>query len=343
MTSWRISGDAGDAVFQLSLMHFLGGKHIIRCVDRPGVTSPWTPRVPLIKELFEAQPYVEAVEISEEDVDIDLVLFRRWHSSVTPLVSANCAEYQMQVGRYLKVDGSMPWLTVEPDKSFNGKIIISRSPRYNNPRFPWKKIVQHYGHRLIFVGLEVEHKTFCESFGEVLHLRTKNLMEVAKAISGAQFFIGNQSSPNAISLGLGKDMATECDSAQPDCVYPRTNAQFVCDGSMVLPDISGSGELKIPPFIDIPTSFNKSLVPPLFWQYDSLPPNPHFSLQVELVKQKEGVSTEVAEEMLFEANARRVPDFFLGTNSGNSPMDLFNQACRNANLRQEQISVKNNN
>jgi len=85
--TWRISGDAGDAVFALAIMNTLGGKHVIRCVDRPGVTAPWTPRVPLVRELFESQPYVERVVVSEETPDIDLVPFRRWHGSTTTLVT----------------------------------------------------------------------------------------------------------------------------------------------------------------------------------------------------------------------------------------------------------------
>lgn len=328
--SWRISGDAGDGVFQLALMHKLGGRHIVRCVDRPGVTSPWTPRVPLIKRLFEAQPYIEAVEISEEDVDIDLVAFRRWHSNTTTLPMANCAEYQMQTGKFLRADGSEPWLFVEADPSFSRKIIISRSPRYNNRRFPWKKIVDHYGPRLIFVGLREEHQAFVEGFGDVLYLPTPTLWEVARAIAGSALFIGNQSSPHAIALALGKDIISEVGTEQPDCIFSRENVQYVGDGECCLPDVSGSGELEIPPYIDIPASFNRRMVPPGFWQYKTLPPSTDFNLQVPNVRQLESCSMEEAEVKLFETNARRIPAFFSQYGTSNDPLHLFKVAMANA-------------
>lgn len=327
-TTWRISGDIGDAVFGLALLHALGGKHIIRCVDRPGITAPWTPRVPLIKDLFEAQPYVEAVEISEESVDVDLVPFRRWHSAVTTLVAAQSLEYGMQKEELLRVDGSIPWLTVEPDTSFREKIVIARSPRYNNFRFPWKKIVDHYGPRLVFVGLVEEYASFISNFGHVAYLQTRNLMEVAKAISGSAMFIGNQSSPHAISLGLGHRMISEVDAGQPDCIYARGNVQYVCDGAVELPDIAGSGTLSVSKYVEFPEFYNTSMVPPGMWQYPGLPASSHFDLQRVLVEKKEGCPAKEAEVLLFRHNALREPRFFNA--STNDPMMMYELAMKNA-------------
>lgn len=326
--TWRMSGDAGDSAFSLALMHHLGGKHIVRCVDRPGITAAWVPRVPLIRELFEAQPYIESVEISEEKPDIDLVGFRRWHSATTPLISAMASEYNMQVSKSIHVDGSVPWMKVEPDKSFEGKILIARSPRYNNARFPWRQIVEHYGSRLIFVGLENEHTEFCLAFGRVVHLRTKTLMEVAQAIAGSGWFMGNQSSPHAIALALGVNIISEVSTEQPDCIYPRQNVSYVCDGEVTLPDIAGSGTLYCPKIPDVPASFNTSLVPPGMWQYHGLPPCNHFNLQRGMVEQLEKCHPSEAETKLFHANALRCPSFFLGTID--DPMLNFRQAFANA-------------
>lgn len=327
-TTWRISGDAGDSVFALALMHALGGKHVIRCVDRPGVTSPWIPRVPLIKELFEAQDYIEKVEISEQEPNIDLVAFRRWHGATTTLVTAMLNEYNVQVEEPLEVDASQPWMSVKPDKTMAGKIIIARSPRYNNSRFPWKQIVEHYGNRLVFVGLPNEHDTFRREYGHVNHLITVTLMDVARAIAGASLFIGNQSSPHAIALALGVDMISEVADFQPDCVYPRLNVQYVCNGACTLPNIADSGEAKMPVVPDIPPNFNTAQVPPGMWQYPGIPPCPHFGLQRGYVETVEKCTSKEAERRLFHVNALRVPDFFNGTVS--DPLGLFKQAYANA-------------
>ncbi len=331
ITTWRESGDAGDCIFSLALMHALGGKHIVRMVDRLGIVpTPWTPRVPLIKELFEAQPYIERVEISEEEPDIDLVTFRRWHGSTTTLVAAMQTEYHAQVpeSKLWPVRGSEPWMTVKPDKTMAGKVIISRSPRYNNSRFPWKEIVQHYGNRLVFVGTGAEHANFTHAFGLVTYMHTPTLMEVARAIAGAALFIGNQSSPHAIALALGVDMISEVADFQPDCVYPRLNVQYVCNGACTLPNITGSGTFETPLIPDIPDSFNTSAVPPGLWQYPGVPPCPHFSLQRSYVQALAKCTIVEAERLLFHANALRCPEFFNGTVS--DPLGLFKRAYANA-------------
>ncbi len=316
-------------------MHSLGGKHIIRCVDRDGVTAPFVPRVPLIKDLLEAQDYIETVECSEEKVDINLVPFRRWHSAVTTLVAANASEYQMQTGKTILADGSIPWMKVEPDTTFSGKIIIARSPRYNNFRFPWKQVVEHYGARLIFVGLPEEHSSFVAGFGFVPYLRVKDFLELAKIIAGASLFIGNQSSPHAIALALGVDIISEVCPEQPDCVYPRKNVQYVCDGEVTLPDIGGSGTLYCPAHVDIPPDFNTSMVPPNYWQYPNLPASTHFGIQKTLVAQAEKCSEVDAGKKLYIHNARRCPRFFNGTDT--DPLHLYRLAHRNAFHSQETV------
>jgi len=219
-------------------------------------------------------------------------------------------------------------MSIAPDKTMAGKVIIARSPRYNNSRFPWKQIVEHYGKRLIFVGLPQEHDTFRANYGEVSHLITTTLMDVARAISGADLFIGNQSSPHAIALALGKDMISEVADFQPDCVYPRRNVQYVCNGACTLPDIARSGTFEAPVVPDIPAQFNTSQVPPGLWQYPGIPPCSHFGLQQSCVAELEKCTRLKAERRLFHVNALRAPEFFNGTVS--DPIGLFKRAYANA-------------
>lgn len=329
VTSWRVSGDLGDTCYQIAVLRHFQGKHRVLCVNRPGVTGEFIARVPLIKSLIEGQNYIESVDCSEDDPDIDLVPFRRWHSSTTTLVAANAAEYSFQTGEPVVITGEKPWMFVKPNKDFEGKIVIARSPRYQNRLFPWYQIVQHYGPRLVFVGLPEEHTAFCESFGSVPHLRIKDFLELAQTIAGADLFIGNQSSPHAVAMAIGATIIQEACAWQPDCIYKRSNVQYVCDGSVTLHDVSGSGVKHIPVAVDIPSHFNTQVVPPGFWKYPNLPDSPHFCLQVEFVEKLEGCSKKEAEAKLYDVNAKRVPEFFHGGSQGD-PMSLFRIAHQNA-------------
>lgn len=329
----RAGGDLGDSIFTMCVLKALGGVHDLFLVDRPPVFI--VERFPLLERLFSAQDYIRHFKCSEEVADVDLTTFRRWHSSTTPLVTANAVEFSFQTGTNLKVDGAEPWMKVEPDDAFENKIIVARSSRYNNHRFPWRQIVGHYGRRLLFVGLTEEHDNFCAAFGHVVHFRAKDFMEVGRAIAGAALFIGNQSSPHALALALGVNIISEVDSAQPDCIYPRQNVQYVCDGGCTLPDVDGSGTMTIPPVPEIPPSFNTSMVPPGMWQYAGLPPCSHFGIQRDLVRKMEGCVVEDAERRLLHFNVLRMPGFFNGT--VNDPMGLFNAAYANAFPESEKV------
>jgi len=327
--TFRVSGDLGDVAFVGGVVNSIPGKHSIFFTDRPGITGPFTNRSHLLKPLFEAQDYIASAENTENEPDVDLVMFRRWHSSSTTLVAANASEYSFQTGNPCAATGQEPWMKVVPNKDFNGKIIVARSPRYQNRRFPFKKIVEHYGHRLIFVGIPDEHAAFCSDFGLIPHLQVKDFLELAKAIAGASLFIGNQSSPQAVAMAIGATIIQETCDYQPDCIFNRENVQYVCDGGVTLPDVSGSGSRHIPAVVDITATFNTQLVPPGMWKYIGLPDSPHFSLQVEFVEKLEHCSKKEAERKLYDFNAKREPQFFHG-GSQNDPMALYNVAMKNA-------------
>lgn len=326
--TFRHSGDFGDLIYGMAVLFAIGGKHSLFGVDRPGITAKFTNRLPLLKPLLEKQHYIESVECSEEPPDIDFVLFRRNHGACVTLIRAQCMEYASQKMENVACDGSTPWLMCEPDERFKGRVVVARSPRYNNQYFPWFDIVQHYGKRVVFVGLEEEHANFSLSYGDVEHVRTKNFLDLARIIAGADLFIGNQSSPMAVAMGLGVNAIQEVCLAQPDCIYRRKNVQYIPDGSVVLPDISGSGELKIIRPIEVPDSHNRSSVPPGNWQYPELPSCPHFQVQKELVKKLEKCDDSEADRKLFRFNARRIPEFFRGTT--NDETANFKIAYQNA-------------
>ena len=68
--------------------------------------------------------------------------------------------------------------------------MIHRSPRYQNPQFPWGRVVEAYAGRVAMVGSDSEHDEFCRRFGMVRHVRTDDLLELAQVIAGAKIFCG---------------------------------------------------------------------------------------------------------------------------------------------------------
>jgi hypothetical protein len=206
-------------------------------------------------------------------------------------------------------DFSKPWLTLDGDKAYGGSVVINRSARYNNNSFPWANIVQHYGNRIIFLGTGEEHETFVRRYGKVRYLITKDMLEAAKVIAGSALFIGNQSSCMTIAEGLKHPRIQETCLWIPDCIYPPSNAQYVANGAVILPDVDGSGELAIRPAIPLPDGTE---TPPGGWQYDGLPKGMmHPNAAISMIRQQKPELTNAeAKRLLMEFNAKRVPEFF---------------------------------
>lgn len=327
--TFRHSGDLGDCIYALAILREIEGTHTLRLVDRPGVTNLLTPRAGVIMPLMEAQPYIEKVECSEAAVDVDFVKFRRFHSHTTTLVQAQLSEYLLNVDGLLKITGEIPWLHAEADKSFAGKVIIARSPRYNNHWFPWRQIVRHYGKRLVFVGTDKEHEDFVSAYGHVNRLILRDFLHLAQVIKGAGIFIGNQSSPQSVAMGLGVRIIQETCLEQPDCIYTRSNVQYVHDGACLLPDVDGSDELDLKSaYLPDYSNAQCSTCPPGNWQYPGLPPCDHYNVILNQIMRKDECTSGEAHVRLLKANVERVPNFFI--QQQNDPFQLYKIAYNNA-------------
>lgn len=153
---------------------------------------------------------------------------------------------------------SEPWLEAPVDRKGRGRVVCHRSPRYNNPYFRWDEIGRKFGDQLLFVGMPHE----VEELRRVTKVRaeyaiTADYLELASLIAGADLFIGNQSSPMALAIGLGAPFIQETCIWIPDCLYPRKNAYYCYDG--------GIPQLDIQPF-DPPPDVDRGAFPPGGWQ-----------------------------------------------------------------------------
>lgn len=243
---FRHSGDGGDIVHALALMQEVKGEHSLFLVDRKQ-TKNLTARSPIFSPLFLSQPYIKECRCTEDSVDLDFSEFRTFHSATDTLLDAqrNYANRRYKLG--LTTRGQFPWLLdIKPNPEMAGKVIVARSPRYNNGFFPWDDVVKHYGSRIRFVGLPAEHQTFCRLYGQVEYLPTPDFLVLAQNIAGSDLFIGNQSAPLSVAEGLKHPRIVEVCLSVCDVIFKSDTAQWVADGACTLPDVSGSGVRELP-------------------------------------------------------------------------------------------------
>jgi hypothetical protein len=79
----------------------------------------------------------------------------------------------------------------------------------------------------VFVGLEAEHAAFTQATGwNIPWFATKDMLELAEVIAGADTFIGNQSQCYALAVGLGvQNIRCEARVDMPldrnECYFPN--------------------------------------------------------------------------------------------------------------------------
>jgi len=228
------SGDLGDIIYSLPTIRAAGGGKLI-LFDYPGRTAHGmsVEKMERLRPLLEQQPYIHGVEWSDTRIDCALNGFRD-----------HCRDHGNLMDAHLATHGfswehrESKWLDV-PCHKYGLPVVIARSARYHNPRFPWKRIVEKYKKVAGFVGTLQEHKDFTAEFGHVDFIEAGNFLELAQVIDGSQLFIGNQSAPGALSHGLFHPMIIElCPHNYKLGAIQRLNCVNGFDHKIDLPEIN---------------------------------------------------------------------------------------------------------
>jgi len=188
----------------------------------------------MLLPLLHAQDYLKSVTYSQTyPVDArDINHFRtfwnmrhiREQHKIETL--AQCHAFELNV--LDKFDEKETWLTC-PNPIHTGKIICHRSPRYNAPSkgpeaFPWQDVVDKHHKDMILVGLESEYDSFTKMFGKRIGFwKVSDFLELAQVIAGGRCFVGNQSFPLSVAIGLGQTVYVEELPRSPDCRFYRDN------------------------------------------------------------------------------------------------------------------------
>jgi len=234
------SGDLGDIIYALPTIAALGGGMLYLS---PQVTpmrvrqSPTQASTDSLATLLQHQPAIWSTVYTESkpfSTDYDLNQFRRaWteHRAIRDESIVQMVAHTFGV----EASGSEPWLTVPKIDPIN-RIIVSRSERYHSEPFPWFKLVAAHKDRMLFVGLPTEHEKFCRMFGQVEYRKTATILELAQVIQAGRCFIGNQSAPMAIALGVGQNVIQEVWPGNPNCRLPRDNAIYAESNNAEIPE-----------------------------------------------------------------------------------------------------------
>lgn len=225
------TGHIGDIVAFLPIYQRIGGTFLM-IKDDAGMCPMKGYKYDSLKPLLESQGIKVDFNTGATSVDFDMTNWRECYEDNISLMDSQ-ARY---VGLIPRQNSTLvinePWIKVDADPNTKGRVIFNRSPRYNNPKFPWKEVWQHFGDRALFTGTEQEYKNFYRMIGKVEYYETPSCLEVAQAIEGADYFVGNQSSSFWIAAALRKPLLQEVFEPSPNSIIPYKGATYCRGGSI---------------------------------------------------------------------------------------------------------------
>lgn len=226
------SGDLGDIIYALPTIRRAGGGTLI-LYPAPGKTMHLmtASKAELLRPLLVFQSYVDAVVYVDEHEDHNLNGFRHhWQPD------RNLADMHLGTHGYNYWPRCHKWLEVDYQIR-DHKVVFARTKRYRNDNFPWTRVWAKYKDDAVFVGLPDEHEAFCREIGPVPHAVTKDFLELARIIAGADLFVGNQTAASAVAEGLKVNMILEVCRSCPNCAFERTGRINAWGDNFELPDI----------------------------------------------------------------------------------------------------------
>lgn len=237
-----MAGDVGDCVLAMCAFRALGGGTLCLHAENWTREKMNDVKVESLRSLLETQPYIDGVRWLEkgEQVQVNLNDFRApYHKTFGRPdfpVKRNLCEWMLLTHGVDQEEQHKRWIVgLEPIRA--AKVIINRTPRYQNKSFPWFNVMDKYGADIGFVGTKQEHHDFSRQFGKVQHVQTNSLLSLAQVIAGSDLFIGNQSCPYAIAEAMKKRAVLEVCRWLPNCLFNRPDCVHGWDSDVQFPDL----------------------------------------------------------------------------------------------------------
>jgi hypothetical protein len=225
-----VGGDIGDCIAALPILRQLGGGKLTMVPTPHPQGRPWEAGARLLIPLIKAQPYIEDVEWSphhpESDYNVSYFRTMGCYKRDQSLTLSQAAAIGLT-----EVDHS-PWLTARPSAHSAGRSVFARSMRYQNPRFPWRQVMDKWGEGGLFLGLANEHAAFKR--WRLEHYPMRDFMDAAELIAGADRLVANQSCFGWIAMGMGTPLIQETHMTAHDSRLERDNCVYCHDGKLPL-------------------------------------------------------------------------------------------------------------
>lgn len=238
--SFKHSGDLGDCGYSLCLIKALGGGSLFLSQSTATRELMTPERAAFLLPLIRSQSYINHADVWRgQAVAYNLDYFREyWSKTVsdrgfndgTTLAEWHCLAFGVD-----PIVTEKPWLEIEPHEV--APVVINRTERYHGHSFPWKRVVERYKGKAVFVGLPDEHQKFTAEFGKIPHYKVKDCLELGQVISGCKLFIGNPSLPESICEGLKKQKILEVSILPTSTAHARPNAQNVFTKNIWFPEV----------------------------------------------------------------------------------------------------------
>lgn len=131
-------------------------------------------------------------------------------------------------------DHTKPFLKIDDEEKRNERFaLIHLTPRWNGLQYDWGRIYEEAKERhskVYFVGFISEHLDFTIRYGDIEHLQTDNILELARLVRDSEAYYCNQNVGLTLAQGLGKEyylakngMKTNC------CLYTPNEHLFGTD------------------------------------------------------------------------------------------------------------------
>ena len=155
-----------------------------------------------IEPLLKAQPYINLVSYGDL-VPVKSIHLDKFNKQPLNYYAGDIRNYYYSLSNtMLPREFWKQILTVNPNPKFKDKILLTLSQRYVNCNIQFKQL-QQFKDKLVFIGTEQEHNTFCKNWFNIQFAgRVNSLLEVAELIAGAKGYISNQTGFFAVAEGL---------------------------------------------------------------------------------------------------------------------------------------------
>lgn len=161
-------------------------------------------------------------KLEGQRIDYDLNEFRNYPFDYR--MGNICRWYFLTFG--VTYDLTKPWLFAQPDVQYRDEIIIARSFRYRAPEISYAFMQQYTN--VSFIGLDDEYADMKKAIPSLKRITVTNALELAQAIAGCKFFIGNQSFPFAVAEAIKAKRVLEVCPQCPNVIVDGPDGYDFC-------------------------------------------------------------------------------------------------------------------